>query len=68
MVKPTQFVLILSLAVLALASTRPQPVNISQVNEVYDKPWYSGYLDFQFHNYSAHMHYFYFPSQSDHPE
>ncbi len=49
-------------------SVRPNPVNITEVNNVYDKKWYSGYLDVPFEKYTAHMHYFYFPSQSSQPE
>ncbi len=45
-------------------SIRPNATNIPEVTAVYDKKWYSGYLDVNFENYTAHMHYFYFPSQS----
>lgn len=46
---------------LTLASKRPIPVNISSINKVYPKHWYSGYLDLD--NNKTHMHYFFFPSQ-----
>ena len=35
---------------------------------MYDKKWYSGYLDIPFDKWVAHMHYFFFPSQSSQPE
>ena len=58
-------ILLLICVVLASCSVRPdKPVNIPEVSNVYDKPWYSGYLDIPFENFKAHMHYFYFPSQS----
>ena len=50
-----------------LCSIRPQPVNIAGIKQVYDKDWFSGYLDFDFNGVPAHMHYFYFPSQTSHP-
>lgn len=57
--------IVFSLLVLAIScSVRPQPVKIEQVTNVYNKTWYSGYLDIPFENYTAHVHYFYFPSQS----
>ena len=59
------------LATLLLAvycSDRPSPAKIPEITAVYDKDWYSGYLDFPFEDGTAHMHYFYFPSQTDHPD
>lgn len=55
----------LGLLLITNCSEKPKPVNITEVNAVYNQTWYSGYLDIQFQNYPAHMHYFYFPSQSD---
>jgi len=55
-------VLIAALLVLALASIKPEPVNIASVTAVYPKPWYSGYLDIDAN--TTHMHYFFFPSQN----
>jgi hypothetical protein len=57
-----KIVLIAALIVLALASKRPDPVNIPAISKVYNKPWYSGYLDLD--NNSTHMHYIFFPSQN----
>jgi len=51
------------LLVLALASDRPKPVNISSINEVYGQHWFSGYLDLD--DNTTHMHYFFFPSQNN---
>jgi len=60
-------ILLTFLCIIAIAScsVRPQPVKIQSITDVYPKDWYSGYLDFPFQEYMAHMHYFYFPSQSD---
>jgi carboxypeptidase C (cathepsin A) len=55
-------VLISLLLICALASNKPQAVKIDSISAVYNKPWYSGYLDLD--NNSTHMHYFFFPSQS----
>lgn len=45
-------------------SVRPTaPVSIKEITQVYNLPWYSGYLDVD--NDTKHMHYFYFPSQND---
>ena len=55
-------VLIALLLVAVFASTKPSAVKIDAISAVYDKPWYSGYLDLD--NNSTHMHYFFFPSQS----
>lgn len=42
-------VLVLSLILISQCSVRPdKPVNIPEVTAVYNKPWYSGYLDVQF--------------------
>ena len=49
------------------SSDRPSPVRISEVSQVYNKDWYSGYLDFTYMDLPTHMHYFYFPSQSSKP-
>ena len=57
-----KIVLIAVLIALALTSKKPDPVNIASISKVYNKPWYSGYLDLD--NDSTHMHYFFFPSQS----
>lgn len=41
--------LLVSLVIAARCSVRPdKPVNIPEVTAVYNKPWYSGYLDLQF--------------------
>lgn len=56
-------VLIVALLAVALCSKRPEPVNIPSISNVYNKPWYSGYLDVD--NNKSHMHYFFFPSQGD---
>jgi carboxypeptidase C (cathepsin A) len=58
-----QILIFAALVAVIHTSTRPQPVNIPEINKVYNKPWYSGYLDLD--NNSVHMHYFYFPSQSN---
>ena len=55
-------ILLSFLLVAALASTKPNAVKIDAISAVYDKPWYSGYLDVD--NNSTHMHYFFHPSQS----
>ena len=48
-------ILLLICVVLASCSVRPdKPVNIPEVSNVYDKPWYSGYLDIPFENFKAH--------------
>ena len=55
--------LLISLLVMSvLASKRPDPVQIDSISAVYNKPWYSGYLDLD--NNATHMHYFFFPSQN----
>jgi cathepsin A (carboxypeptidase C) len=56
-------VLIFALLAVALCSKRPDPVVIPSISKVYNKPWYSGYLDVD--NNKSHMHYFFFPSQGD---
>lgn len=56
--------LTLLLVAIANCSVRPQPVSIPEVMNVYNKTWYSGYLDVTHLGLKAHMHYFYFPSQS----
>lgn len=56
-------VLIALLVALAACSKKPEAVNIAAISKVYDKPWYSGYLDVDGNVY--HMHYFFFPSQRD---
>lgn len=64
-----QMRIIITLVLIALAATaskRPNPVQIAAISSIYDKPWYSGYLDIN--NNSTHMHYFYFPSQSATPQ
>jgi cathepsin A (carboxypeptidase C) len=38
-------------------------VQIASITAIYNKPWYSGYLDLD--NNSTHMHYFFFPSQNN---
>ena len=58
-----KLVVICLLVALALCSKRPQPVKIDQISAVYNKPWYSGYLDLE--DNTVHMHYFFFPSQSN---
>lgn len=59
-------VLILLLLVIALASTKPDAVKIDSISAIYDKPWYSGYLDVELEgNEPVHMHYFFFPSQGN---
>lgn len=55
-------ILLSFLLVAALASTKPNAVKIDAISAVYDKPWYSGYLDVD--NNTTHMHYFFHPSQS----
>ena len=50
------------------SSVRPSPADVPDVSAVYNKTWYSGYLDFTFMNLPTHMHYFHFPSQSSNPE
>jgi carboxypeptidase C (cathepsin A) len=50
---------------MANCSKRPEPAVIPEVANIYNTTWYSGYLDFSFEKYTAHMHYFYFPSQSN---
>jgi cathepsin A (carboxypeptidase C) len=57
-----KIVLIVALLTFALASFRPDPVNIPSISKVYNKPWYSGYLDLD--DNSTHMHYIFFPSQN----
>ena len=57
-------VLLISLLVIAvLSSNRPNPVSIPSISKVYNNTWYSGYLDLD--NNTVHMHYFFFPSQSN---
>ena len=59
-------VLISLLFIAALASTKPDAVKIDSVSAVYDKQWYSGYLDVELEKLGAiHMHYFFFPSQNN---
>jgi len=62
-------ILLLSLLIITLqASRRPDPVIVDQVQKVYNKTWYSGYLDIKdqsLSNVVHHMHYFFFPSQSN---
>ena len=55
-------VLISLFVVAALASVKPTPVKIDSVSAVYNKDWYSGYLDLD--SNTTHMHYFFFPSQN----
>ena len=59
--------LVACLAIFTSASQRPGPAKIPEVSAVYDKDWFSGYLDFPFQKFNADMHYFYFPSQSANP-
>jgi len=58
-----KIVLISLLLALALASKRPDPVNIDSINSAYNRTWYSGYLDLD--DNTVHMHYFFFPSQTN---
>jgi hypothetical protein len=63
-----QILLVVSILIhLALSSVRPTtPVVIDKIKAVYDKDWYSGYLDIPGEgNIVYHMHYFYFPSQGN---
>ena len=64
-----RFIILLGITLLlgCECSVKPDPVKIASVNQVYPKDWFSGYLDFNFQDISTHMHYFYFPSQSSHP-
>ena len=57
-------ILLISLLLLigALASVKPGAAHISEIDNVYKKDWFSGYLDVD--NNSTHMHYFFFPSQN----
>ena len=52
------------LVTLVQCSVKPDPAHIDEVDKVYNKAWYSGYLDLTFDKIPTHMHYFYFPSQS----
>ena len=56
------------LSITGFCSVRPSPANLPDVSAVYNKNWYSGYLDFTFMNIPTHMHYFHFPSQSSNPD
>lgn len=50
------------------ASKRPNPVIVDSIQKVYNQTWYSGYLDVKdtkLSNVMHHMHYFFFPSQSN---
>jgi cathepsin A (carboxypeptidase C) len=50
------------------ASRQPYPVVVDSIQKVYNKTWYSGYLDIKdqtLPNVTHHMHYFFFPSQSN---
>ena len=60
--------LIVCLVLAVSGSKRPTLAQIPEVSAAYAKDWYSGYLDFPFQGFTAHMHYFYFPSQTDSPE
>ena len=60
--------LIVCLVLAVSGSKRPTLAKIPEVSAAYAKDWYSGYLDFPFQGFTAHMHYFYFPSQTDSPE
>lgn len=64
-----RFIILLAITLLlgCECSVKPDPVKIGSVTQVYPKDWFSGYLDFNFEDISTHMHYFYFPSQSAHP-
>jgi carboxypeptidase C (cathepsin A) len=49
-------------------SKRPNPAIVDSVQKVYNKTWYSGYLDItdtKLTNVVHHMHYFFFPSQNN---
>ena len=55
--------LLVLLVVTVFASKKPNPVDIPAINKIYQKAWYSGYLDVD--SDTTHMHYFFFPSQND---
>jgi carboxypeptidase C (cathepsin A) len=59
---------LLLLVCLVNSSLRPKPAVILEVQKVYNKDWYSGYLDIVDANMQGvtyHMHYFFFPSQGN---
>jgi carboxypeptidase C (cathepsin A) len=59
------WILLLLIGCIFLTTTAPPPpVSIKEVEEIYNGTWYSGYLNITFDGTIAHMHYFYFPSQS----
>ncbi len=60
----TSAILVAVLAAMACTSNRPDPVRIPKIQQIYDKDWYSGYLDMD----QLHAHYFFFPSQNDPPK
>lgn len=53
---------------LTYSSTKPSAAVVASIQKVYNKAWYSGYLDVsdsKLQNVTHHMHYFFFPSQSN---